>query len=461
MTRRFHPLLFLALLAVAAGCVSTQKRYEKGVRLQAEARYAEAARYYVKVLEKEPDWEDARARLEAAGGRAIDGFLEEAERAEEEGRYEAAAEALDRLDGLRADAEAVRVPLLMPSGYDAYRAAVTDAALADVLRRAERAEREGDWADALEAYRRAQSRYALSEGEAADLDRRQADVLLRWSEEELERGRYRAAFDRAGEAVEIVGSEGRVGRAARRLQDAAVVTGTRHVAWLPVAVASSVADSVSGALLGDLDGRLQGAVADEASPFLAEADPFRLRRALRRTGFDGQPAPHVMRGPPTARDAATLGRDAGADLVVSVELAVFEREEEVESERTRSAPFEAGGRGPTSGRRTDRDSASRDTTYAEQHVDVALEAELAYRVVDVQTRRVVAEAGVRADVEGELRRGRFEGDWRRLDLSEEERELFEEETWRQGMAELETELVDRLVERLAGDLHESLLEQVD
>ena len=146
---------------------------------------------------------------------------------------------------------------------------------------------------------------------------------------------------------------------------------------------------------------------------------------------------------------------------MSVELAVFEREEEVESERTRSAPFEAGGRGPTSGRRTDGDPASRDTTYAEQHVDVALEAELAYRVIDVQTRRVVAEADVRADVEGELRRGRFEGDWRRLDLSEEERELFEEETWRQGMAELETELVERLVERLAGDLHESLLEQVD
>ena len=303
MTRRFHPLLFLALLAVAAGCVSTQKRYEKGVRLQAEARYAEAARYYVKVLEKEPDWEDARARLEAVGGRAIDGFLEEAERAEEEGRYEAAAEALDRLDGLRADAEAVRVPLPMPSGYDAYRAAVTDAALADVLRRAERAEREGDWADALEAYRRAQSQYALSEGEAADLDRRQADVLLRWSEEELERGRYRAAFDRAGEAVEIVGSEGRVGRAARRLQDAAVVAGTRHVAWLPVAVASSVADSVSGALLGDLDGRLQGAVADEASPFLAERTPSASAAPFaERASTDVRPRPATP--PPSAATPA-------------------------------------------------------------------------------------------------------------------------------------------------------------
>ena len=441
-------LLFLTLPLLAAGCVSTQKRYEKGIGLEAQGRYAEAARYYVKVLEKEPDWSDARERLEAVGGRAIDRFLEEAEAAEEEGRYEAADDALRRLDRLRTDAEAVRVPLPMPSGYAAYRTSVTDAALADVRRRAEEAEREGDWAEALEAYERAERRYAMPEAQAAALVRRRADVLVRWAEQELERERYRAAFDRAQQALDLAGPESPEAQMARRLQEEAVAAGTRYVAWLPVAVASSVADSGSADLLQDLDGLLPDTYEEQASPFLAQTDPFRLRRALHRAGFDGRPLP--------PRQAAAIGRELGADLVVSVELVAFEREETVESEWTRPARFHVQGRGPTSGRRL-----ASDTTYTEQRVDVALDAEIAYRIVDVRTRRVVGEGNAEADVEGALRRGRFDGDWRRLDLSDAERDLFREEAWREGLADVEIELADELVRRLADDLYESLLERIE
>ena len=449
MSHRRTRLLALPLcLILAAGCVSTQKRYEKATCLESEGRYAEAARYYAKVLKKEPAREEAYTRLADVGGRAIDGFLTDAEDAEREGDYDEAVQALERLDALRALADEVGVDLAVPERYADYRASLTEQAVTEWLRRGERAERERRWAEALNAYERAAGRYAVPPAQQADLVQRQADVLLRWSEDELAAEHYRAAFDRAGQAADLLSPDVPATRVAYQLQEEALDRGARYVAFLPVAIGEA-AETVPSDLLRDLDDVLRDARWD-ASPFLVPIDaaPGRSPRRAprRRTGAAPRPL--------TARQAAALGRDLGADFVVAVDLVQFEREETVESEWTRSARF----------RRKLSDTErvlSRDTTYTEQHLDVDLEAELTYRIIDVRSRRVLEEGTIETDVDGEIRRGVFKGDWERLDLSDDERDLFSPDVQRQREAEIEVELVDRLAEQLVDDFYGDLLDEIE
>ena len=259
MTHRHTLLLPLALcLALAAGCVSPQKRYEKATRLETEARYAEAARYYANVLEKEPAWEDARLRLADVGGQAINGFLIDAETAERRGNFDEAVEALERLDDVRVLAEEVGVDLPVPGRYADYRRSVTEQAIAEWLRRGEQAERERRWGDALNAYERVARRYAVPPAQEAALIQRQADVLLRWSEDELTAAHYRAAFDRAGQAADLLGPDVPETEAAYRLQEEALDRGARYVAFLPVAVGEAD-ETVPHNLLQDLDDVLRDA----------------------------------------------------------------------------------------------------------------------------------------------------------------------------------------------------------
>ena len=110
----------LAAVLLLAACVSTEKRFDKAQTLEAEGRYAEAAAYYIKVLDREPDYADARARLADAGQRAIDQLLEEADAANGRADFIAAFETLDRLDALRADAAGVGVVLDVPDTMDSH-----------------------------------------------------------------------------------------------------------------------------------------------------------------------------------------------------------------------------------------------------------------------------------------------------------------------------------------------------
>ena len=71
-TRPFVAILSLLLLASAVGCVSTEKRYKKGVELESEGRLEEAAQRYVAVLAKEPG-PGGRAPEAGRGGRRAGG----------------------------------------------------------------------------------------------------------------------------------------------------------------------------------------------------------------------------------------------------------------------------------------------------------------------------------------------------------------------------------------------------
>lgn len=453
MTRRLFHLASLALaLAFAAGCAGTQQRYEEGADLEARGRYEEAARYYIKALDQEPGRERARKRLLETGTRAVEGLLAEAEAAERQGHYAEAVQVLGRLDTLRARAADVAVALPVPEDYAAYRAHVTEQAVAVLLRRGEQAERTGDWGTALDVYAQAERAYALPEAQHDALTRRRAEALLRWGEEALGQERYRTAFGRAQQAIDLLGPDSPEAQTARLIQEDALAAGTRYVTFLPPAVRSSVTDSVPAGLLRDLSDVLH-TYWEAPPPFLAQTDPVRLRRELRRTGPDREPL--------TRRHAVAIGRTLSADYVISIEVDAFERKEVEDSAWTRQAHVaERKDHSPTSGRPA-AEQAHADTAYTEAHLDVTLEAAIAYRIIDPHTRRVLDESAVRAEVSGELRRGRFDSDSMRLAPSDEERAHFDQENQRAREVELEAELIDALAERLAHHLYGRLLERID
>ncbi len=440
MHTRLHitPAITLGLLLILAGCASTQKRYDKAQDLEVQGRYAEAAEYYIKVLKKEAEWEGASERLREAGNHAVAFFLDEAEAARLEGNYDVALRALDHLDKLRAGAAGVGVTLDVPGDYAAYRQELAEMAVEALLRRAERAEQAGHWREALDAYERA-ARYTDDPDRLAEFARLQANVLLQWAEYDFDHEYYRAGFDRAQHALDLLGPGHPLAERALALQEATLEAGTRFVAFLPFWRTEDVDRQAPRNLVPDLNDVLTYEHWSAPLLFIAAADPVQLRRELRRLRYD--------RTIITRRQAAEIGRVADADYVVVGEWTVFERQERNLKEKTRKARMK--GRRATTG-------GSTDTTYIEQSFRLEFEAELTFRIIDPHTRREVDHGTARAEVSGRVTRGVFAGDYRDLDLSGSELSLFEDDE-RLAEDELGDELVDTLAARLAERVYDRLL----
>lgn len=428
----------LALTIFLAGCVSTQERFEKGVDLETDGRFAEAAGYYVKVLKREPGWEEARERLEAAGAQAVDRYLAAANAAEEVDDYEQAVRQLGRLDALRASAAQVGVALPVPEDYEAYRAVLLDGAIASLLHRGERAEQRGAWREALEAYDRV-ARYEPTLQQQDAVQRARARTLLGWSEQDLARERFRAAYERAGQVFPLVAPEGPEARHARDVQAEALAAGTRYVVFLPVGRGEAVGPAVPRGVEEALSDVLQYEYWAEPPLFLAPADPVQLHRELRRLPYD--------RARITEREAAEIGRALDADLVVRTDLSAFAWEETELKEETRRARTR--GRNPL------------DTTFVVQRYRAKLKGALSYTLMDPQTRSVVARGTVDDAVSERFERGRYAGDARDLNLSGSDRRLFDRDAQEEAERALEEELIDALARRLADRVYQDLLRQVD
>jgi hypothetical protein len=72
-------------------------------------------------------------------------------------------------------------------------------------------------------------------------------------------------------------------------------------------------------------------------------------------------------------------------------------------------------------------------------------------------RRVVDEVTVAANASAPFRRAYYDGDYTTLDLSRDERMLFEKEGWLRAEEELEAKLVDKLAEKIAASVFERVL----
>jgi hypothetical protein len=101
-----------------------------------------------------------------------------------------------------------------------------------------------------------------------------------------------------------------------------------------------------------------------------------------------------------------------------------------------------------------------DTTYVVQEYDLSVTAEVSYQIVEVASRRVVAERTVSADATDRLERGVYDGRYTDLDLTAAERRLFDPEELAEAERELEIILIDNLAARLAEQVYGGVLDRI-
>jgi tetratricopeptide (TPR) repeat protein len=426
-------LSLLALMALA-GCVSTEKRYKKGQELESKGRLEEAAQRYIAVLAKEPGREDARQRLTEVGAQLVDDYLRRARADEADGLYENAVAAINRVDNLRGRTSQVGVTLQVPDDYERFRRDMMDAAVASLFRQGEELEKAGNWPGAFQIYERLLA-YPLEPGERARVDEARARLLLRWAEQDMATGSFRAAFGHAQGAIDVFGRESGTGAEGLAVQKAALNAGTRTVAVLPFWVEPGARETAPR----EMESRLYDALLYEhmdAPPlFVGPIDRGAIHREMSRL--------RVRSGEIPDRTAAMLGLALKADFVVVGWLESYLQEDGVAEETARTAPL-----------RRDR---SKSVAYTEKRYTAKLTGEMVTQLLDPVSGRVIDERTVTASVSGQFRRAYYDGDYATLDLSRDERALFDKEGWLRAEEELQASLVDKLAERTAATIFERVL----
>ncbi len=425
------PAYWILLVIVAAGCAGTQKRFEQGVELEAKGRWLESARRYIQVLRKDPGREDARARLEDVGPRAVDGLLADADRLDPV----RSAETLKELERLADEAWSVGVDLPLPATYDSLRADAFFRAVRDLMQRGRAAEARGAWAEAIRSY----DRIPLFEPDAdarAAADEAAVGAYLRWGSAELEAGRYLSALGKVDEVLErLDGAETRdrpeIG-AALSLREEVVRRGTVFVVFTPIGRGEVQSGRPPRDFVDELNDVLELEAWTRPPVLIATVDPAEVRRELRREGWN--------RDELSARDAARLGRDLDADFVVTGTVTRY-RVEEFDVKRSNRAVKTVQGR---------------DTTYAEVagrlRIDVAIEMQL----VETRSRRVVDRFELLDNESGRFERAEYAGDYRDLRLSREERRLFDEDRRRESEWAVGEALIRSMNDRIARGVFEDI-----
>ena len=433
--RNFLTVLTLALIFALINCASVEKRYKKGQELESKGRLEEAAQRYIKVLTKDPSMQDARVRLEDVGTQLIDTYLEQASAYESTEAYENAVAALNRIDSLRSRTSQVGVILSVPDGYEDFRQEMIDAAVASLFEQGETHEQAGNWAEALRRYERLRA-YPLSPAQAQRADEARAGVHIKWAEQDIGRAYFRAAFGRAQKALDILGPDSETGSRAIQLQKAALEAGTRSVAVLPFWASVGAAEEAPRAMESDLYDTLLYEYLANPVLFVAPIDPGAIHRELSRL--------RIRSGEITQQTASMVGLTLNADFVVIGWIESYSYGEGIPEEIERRVPL-----------RRDR---STQVTYIERNFAVEMSAEVVYQVIDPTASRVLGDETVVAKVSGQFRRGYYDGDYTTLDLSREERMLFNKEEWLKAEEEMETLLYNKLAESIAASIFNRVLQ---
>jgi tetratricopeptide (TPR) repeat protein len=433
----FVAIVALSLLASLVGCASVEKRYKKGQELEEKGRLEEAAQRYISVLAKEPGREDARERLADVGARVIDESLAQARADGAEGLYENAVAAIIRVDGLRDRSGQVGVALAVPDDYADFRRDMIDAAAETLFRQGEDLENAGDWAEASRRYDKLRS-YPLTSDQAFKVDGSRARVLLRWAERDMELGAFRAAYTRAQAALDIFGADSETGMNGRAIQTAALNAGTKTVAVLPFWADPGAGAGAPRGIENDLYDSLLYERMDSPPLFVGPIDRGAVHREMSRL--------RVRSGEIPIQTALMVGRALNADFVVVGWLESYEQEDGTPQEIAKKAPL--------------RRDKSTSVSYTEKRYTARLTGEATYRIIDAATGRAVEEETVGTHATAAFRRAYFDGDYATLDLSREERALFNKEEWLRAEEELRASLVDKLAERIASGVFDRVLRHV-
>jgi len=432
--RKFLLVLSLFLIFALNYCASTEKRFKKGKEMESKGRFEEAARYYIKVMEKDPTWEETRQRLENVGPQAIEILLNQAYAFKSAEAYEDVVVVLNRIDDLRRRSDKVGVMLPVPNDYADFRKEMTTAAIISLFKQAEYSEQAGDWAEAIRKHERLKRLYPLSPAQNQRADQARARVFIKWAEQDLAGEYFRAAFDHAQKAIDILGPDSASSANALEIQKAALKAGTRTVAVLPLWSSRRVADEAPRGMVRELYDVLLYEYLSDPVLFVAPADPGRIHREIRRLRFRDKEITRQM--------AARIGQNLYTDFVVIGRVETYLQEEKILQEKAHKVRL--------------RSDKSLYTSYIEQKYTVKLTAEVKYQIIDSTMRRVVDNKTVNTEVSDQFRRGIYDGDYTNLDLSRSERRLFNREELHRAEQELEDRLIDKLAERLADSIYKRI-----
>ena len=422
------------LLIATVGCVSVEKRYKKGQELEAKGRLEEAAQRYITVLTKDPNMEDARQSLADVGSRVVDDYLAQARAAEADRQYESAVAAINRIDSLRDRSGQVGVSLAVPDDYVDFRREMVDAAVASLFRQGEDLEDAGNWAEALQTYERMVP-YPLASDQRIRVDESRARVHIEWAQQDMARGSFRAAYGHAQSALGIYGPESEAGAKGRTIQKAALDAGTMTVAVLPFWADPGAGERAPRGMEGSLYDTLLYEYMAAPVPFVGPIDRGEIHREMTRL--------RVRSGAIPSQTAGLVGQALNADFVVVGWIESYLQEDGVPEEKLRQAPL-----------RRDKSKAA---AYTEKRYTVKMTGEVMYRIIEPASRRVVDEERVVANASAPFRRAYYDGDYTTLDLSRDERALFDREGWLRAEEELQAILVKKLAEKIAASVFDSVL----
>ncbi len=424
---------FLCGLVLLAGCVTTRGRFDKATEAEAGGDPYRAARAWARVLERDPDYRDARARFAQNAERAAPWLWGEAQAAHDAGRYPDAVARLDDLAALRDLARRWQVAVEVPAGYDAFYERASEGAVRQLFGDADAAAARGRYPDADAQYEKALA-YSMPAALRDELDTRRVALLLDWAAAVADAGEFRRGYALAGRVLTYAPRPAAASLdAARRLQTDALDAGTETVAFLPVQSAPA-AEGVPPGWATELSARLGDTYWSAPPPFL---DATAARDVRREVGRRGGTSPF------TRAEAVGIGRAVGADWVVASEIRAFTRAEQGVRETPVSVKTRDG----------------RDTTYTDHRALLALGAQVHVRLIETTTRNVVAELTIPATATADLHYALF-GDPSRLRLSSAQRDLFDPSGRVQAEADAMARLADALAEKLAAAVFEGLLAQI-
>jgi len=472
-------VVLIPVLLLLAACMSAEKRFEQAGEDEAQGRWDAAAAKYIDVLRRDPGYPGGREKLESVGNRAIQEHVDVATGLESAGRHERATQEYGTIDQLVESAAGVRVVLKTPPDYASMRRRAFDRAIEQALVAADRLAADGRWREAVEAYRRAESRHeptdvqrrraregrfrALLGGAKVELVRGQyagADAmvvealeihgpdsprsrpavdlreqiqhkryrsLLEAARGHADAGRYQEAFALVEQALTVYGPEAAVSSDALALRDLVIERGTVRVAVIPVWRREKIGRHVPAGLLEDVNGTLQDQHWSEPPLFVAIADPRAVRQTLRQLEFDRE----VLSGPRAATVAQRV--DAAFVAVPFLVRCDYDAEERPARQTVKR-----------------RDGGQAEILLYRKRT---LAVRCAYRVVDVHTGQIVAEGHLDA-IEGRPRRHAvYAGDRRELLLTSEQHAWFDPRRLREADREIERDVAGALAAGLAAAVY--------
>ena len=411
-------LVVVVVVALLAGCVSAKSRFESARSYEAAGRWAAAADAYLDALGRDRDYPGAREGAQRSGDKAIEAGLAAVESLQRSGDHVGAADRFAKLDSLRRRAVRVDVMLKLPADFQARRRTLYDRAIDDAIVRC--GEVDGDWNRGIQLLDRVQ-RYDPRGDRLNRLHSARFGLLLRWGEALYGEGRYKAAHDKAQDALRLYPENDSRGRPARVLMESAIDKGTLRVGVVPLWRDGGLRDRLPEGFLAAFNELVEDEYLSAPPPaFVALIDSRAIRRRLRGLEFD--------RDALTTARAAEVGQLVGADLMVVPLL-------------TRLEYYDAG-------TRSNRTVPTRDggqATYVVIEGARHLAATIRYAVIDVGRRQVLGRSPVELDLQRPSRHAVYGGDVGNLVLSRAEQAYFD----RSGLLELDRELERELMRELA------------